>query len=386
MSVINGSFKIVLPDLSFVKYLSLLSGCIILIGYASCFKEVLRRNSKLFWNLTLLFLLIYFVSFILINARGEKYDLMLRGSAFLTFAWWIPLGVFSVSIYDKQIYYDIFLRASFIMLVPLTIIYFYHPYTKYGGFGYNMFWGYSMVLPTLFHLNEFLKYKKRLYLILVIFEFAMILTYANRGVWMPIMFFIAYRYVLAPNANKTKRVLISILLITIALYIAPAFFSAISDILDHVGISSRTLELLMSGEMVSYKSGRDEIWIVSKQMILDKPLFGWGVGGEYYHLAEFKGKIADSSFHPHNGILQNMVNLGIFGGALATFIFIKPYFLLSKIKDENYYDLVLIFGCSIVANFYSASGFFIIPNCAIFVCLFYNYKKWKFYNRQISIT
>ena len=132
----------------------------------------------------------------------------------------------------------------------------------------------------------------------------------------------------------------------------------------------------MNGEMVSYKSNRDIIWDTTEQMIRDKPLLGWGLGGEFYYLAQADGEIADASFTPHNGILQNIVNFGIIGGVIATAIFIIPYFNISKIKDQSYYDLVLIFGSSIIANFYSANGFFIKPSCSVFIFLFYSYYKW----------
>lgn len=382
MSVFNATVKTVAPTSSIVSYMSLVSGGIIFLSYLLCICEVMRRSGRLLINSYMCFGAIYLLSLVLILCRNESCDLMISGSAFLTFCWWIPIGVFSSSIFDKRIYYEVLLKSSFILLALLAIMFFFHPLTKYDEFGYNMFFGYNMVIPTIFHLNELIKYKKKKYVFLVLAEFIMLLIYANRGAWMPIIFFIAYRYLFI--SYKNKSMVISLLSIGICLMVvfSTLFFSFVSVYLeDNFGISSRTLELLLSGEMQSYKSGRDEIWMISKNMIYDNPILGWGLGGEFYHLAEAEGAIPDSTFTPHNGILQNLVNFGVIGGFIASIMFIKPYFQLSRIKDSSYFDLCLIFGSIIIANFYSASGFFIKPACAIFIYLFYNYKRWYKYIR-----
>ena len=107
-------------------------------------------------------------------------------------------------------------------------------------------------------------------------------------------------------------------------------------------------------------------------MIFERPVLGWGLGGEFYRLADYEGAIkVDNSFTPHNGVLQNMVNFGVFIGTIVSLLIIIPYFKIKRIKNIYYHDLVLIFGSAIVAIFYSASGFFTNPMVAIFLYLSY---------------
>ena len=168
--------------------------------------------------------------------------------------------------------------------------------------------------------------------------------------------------------------LILVVVVAIAL-MWEQIMGGLASFLEGFGLSSRTLWYIMSGELTE-GSGRDEIWKHSIEMINERPILGWGLGGEFYHLAAFDSVTSvDNSFTPHNGVLQNLVNLGVFFGTIATIIIVRPYFRLRRIKDAYYHDLVLIFGSAIVAIFYSASGFFTNPMVALFLYLAYSYKK-----------
>ena len=128
-------------------------------------------------------------------------------------------------------------------------------------------------------------------------------------------------------------------------------------------------------------TNRDIIWEDSKKMIEERPILGWGLGGEFYRLARVEGgENIDNSFTPHNGVMQNLVNFGVVGGLIATIIFIIPYIKLGRIKTQYNQTLILIFGSSIAAIFYSASGFFTNPSAAIFIYLYFFHKKMTISN------
>ena len=50
------------------------------------------------------------------------------------------------------------------------------------------------------------------------------------------------------------------------------------DILDTFGLESRTLIMLASG-MANDTTGREDIWAMCFNMIEEKPILGWGLGG-----------------------------------------------------------------------------------------------------------
>lgn len=378
MSVLNATIKTVLPDSGIVTILSLLTGIVIMVGFIQCLPAVFKRNQKLLLSSYFLFVFVYGISYLLISLRGENTDVMLKGSALLTFAFWIPLGVFSTSVYNKSILYNVFLKASFPILAMLTLMFLIHPHNENEVAEYNMFFGINMLIPIMFHLNELFKSralvskkKKFLYLIMFIIEFAMVFIYANRGCLIPIVFILIYKLFLESKKRASVVLPIIILIGFFVYFFGEGILSFIAALFDNYGISSRTLWYILSGE-ISDPSGRDEIWKNSLEMIFERPVLGWGLGGEFYRLADYEGAIkVDNSFTPHNGVLQNMVNFGVFIGTIVSLLIIIPYFKIKRIKNIYYHDLVLIFGSAIVAIFYSASGFFTNPMVAIFLYLSY---------------
>lgn len=378
MSVLNSTIKIILPDAGITSILSPLTGVVILLGYIQCFSAVWKRNNKLLLLSYFLFVIIYAVSYSLIIHRGESADVMLKGSAFLTFAWWIPLGVFAASVKELKILYYTFLKWSYALLLMLGAMFLFHPLTVYETTGYNMFFGFNMLIPTLFHLNEFIENKKIKFLVLLILELLMILIYANRGCLLAILFFILYKLFVL-NKNKNRVVAMSIIgsvLLLVMFTVGSSLLQSTSNILAAYGINSRNVEMLISGSFASDATNRDIIWNDSKKMIEERPILGWGLGGEFYRLASIEGgEKVDNSFTPHNGVLQNFVNFGVVGGFLASLLFIFPYFKMRRLKNKERQTLVLIFGSSIIATFYSASGFFTNPSAAIFIYLYYFQKR-----------
>lgn len=374
-SVLNATVKNVFPGSGIVPIMSTLSGIIIFLGYIQCLPSAYRRNRRLLMKSIVCFVTLYVISFILILVRGESADIMIKGSAFLTFGWWIPVGFFASSVYNKQILYDVFLKASYVILVLLTMIFFRHPIPENGASAYNMFFGFNMLIPTLFHINEFFKRKSLFFPLLIMAEILMIFIYANRGCLLPIFFIIVYK-IFFEDKKRTSKYFPLVLLLAITIFLSwNNILNAVASLFENYGISSRTLWLILEGD-ISDSSGRDEIWRHSIEMIRDRPIFGWGLGGEFYRLAEYDGVLEpDNSCNPHNGILQNLVNFGVLGGIVASLIIIRPYFGLRKIKDKYYHDLVLITGSGIIAIFYSSSGFFTNPLTAIFLFLFYSFDK-----------
>lgn len=360
------------------------SGGGILLGYALCFRELQKRSGRLFWNSIFAFILIYLLSAILILLRDEPLHEMIVGTAMLTFLWWIPTGVMACSVYDKQTLYTTWVKASYIISILAILMFFFHLPSEedFGSPQYNMSFGYMIILPLLFQINEYKK-KKRLWLLLfVLFQIVTILIYANRGVLLALVFYLIYKF--AFETKSRWRKFLSIIILTLAVIVLSARVQTIAqwavDFLGLFDIESRTIDFLAEGTM-DHMAGRDKIWAICFKMIEEKPILGWGLGGEYYHIGKLYGvpydEITASAIHPHNGIIQNFVCFGILGGLFATILILLPLLHL-KTKNPYTHDILLILASSsVIPMCLSNAGFFISPAVAMYYYLFYYRKNLK---------
>lgn len=348
-------------------------GVVILYFYFLAFRYVKQRNGKLLKKSYIIFFVAYFFSAISLTLSGRSLMTMIGGSAFLTFAWWIPCGVYSCSVYDKKILYDTFLRWGILISICMILCCFIHPDAEDN---YNMSVGYGLLIPTLFHYNEFLSNKNKWFGLYAAFETLMILAYASRGCLLGIAFFLFYNYFFMTKMNAIKVLLcVSGLVIVLNL---DTIIEAIADYLGLYGFESRTLVMYLNGEL-SNTTGRDDIWKICFKMISERPIFGWGLGGEFNELAIRMGASEDeisNAFSPHNGIIQNILNFGYVLGIIVTFFVIKPLLSLKSIKDSYSQIVVLLFASAfIIPELVSSSGFFTTPAVAIALYVFYNSKN-----------
>lgn len=381
-SAANSTMKMVLPSLTNYWFLiSAFWGIAIIYFFIGVLGEVFRRNSKLLIRSYIIFIFLYGFSYIYATFRGEPTSALLRYSAFLTLAWWIPIGVFSASIYDVKILYRTMYKWSFILSGILLIMFFSHKSnaSDYAS-DYNMYFGFSFVLPTLFHLNEWFEKKKVTLLIIALIEVFIIVIYANRGVLLSVVFFVFARIFIGKQISLTKKLLFAVILSATILILSIYFFEITIKaigLLESLGLKSRSLGMMLNGTMLSDSSNRDIIWNNSIKLIFEKPLLGWGLGGEFVQLFRMEGgSVIDGSFTPHNSFLQNMVNFGVLGGIFVSILFIKPYLKLNNLSQSDNYSLLLIFSSMVLPCFFTASGLFVKPAAAIMYYLFYHkYNK-----------
>lgn len=384
-SVGNASLKSVLPiPDSLWGLVSALVGAGILGSYFYYSKEMLRRSYHLFLSVVFLFALLYFLSAFLMISRGESLRSMLTGSALFTFAWWIPTGVYACSVYNKQILYDVWVKASYIMSAFSTIIFFFHiPDKQFDGVAeYNMAYGYFIILPLLIQIHEYQQKRYLWLLLLVLFEIFTIFVYANRGIILSLVFFLVYKFAFESDSmlRKVFSIMFLILFGLLMLSNIQTIATVAVSVLDSFGLESRTLGMLAGG-VIDDMSGRDEIWSICFKMIEKRPLIGWGLGGEYTYLTHaFTGSLeADALCSPHNGIVQNFVNFGIIGGLFSSIIVLIPLFFINRIDDRNLKILIVVFCASrVIPNLVSGDGFFTEPKVAMYLFLFY------FGNRKIN--
>lgn len=383
-SVANATIKTVLPipDALWAP-LSAAWGAAIVFFMLRCIGGVWRRQSRLFAYSLGVFSFVYALSFVNIISRGEPTDVFLKGALFLTFAWWIPIGISAVAVQDKQVLYQTFLRWSYPMALMLYSCLFFRQTDAMADplsdpeDVYNMFFGFHMVLPTLLHINEYLRTHKRIVLVWFIVDVLLVLIYGNRGALIPIFFFLLYKYVVEKRngtGKRMNRMLVILLSGTIFILFSTVILNSVNTIGESIGVKSRTLSMLAEGQ-ISNNTGRDELFEMAFDMIGERPIFGYGLGGEFYQIGYrlYGGNLRNvtNAFTPHNGVLQNMCNFGIIGGLFVTLLFLVPLFRLNRIKDDSTYSLALIFGAWTIPMYISASGFLIEVWASVFFYLYY---------------
>lgn len=342
---------------------------------------VLKRNSSLFLRLYSLFLFVFIISIIINSIDNRPLNLIINYNLFWNFGLWIPLGCIAASIKDVGVLYRTLVNFSFLISFFLLLTFFKNSGTTNdsGSEKYDMTFGFAMALPALLHFNEFKKRKILLFLALGIIEFGSMILYGNRGALLPMIFYFIISF-FHSNTKSHYKILSILLVATVGVFLFVFYDKIIlwlvSFMSSHSIEHSRTLNMLIEDNL-SDESGRDLLRTISFDMIMEKPILGWGFGGEYYEIAyRYSGVISghiDQSFNSHNGIIQNLVNFGLLGGLISSYFCIRPLFGLRRMKSCDLYDIYLILGAvAIVPRLISATGFFINPDAAMILCLYFS--------------
>lgn len=383
-NALNYFIKSIFPlSSSMWNLLSLVIAVTILAAYVLCLREVWKRVSQVLVYSVLIFGVIYGISILLSFLRGEPINII-QESARSTYLFYIPAGVFAVAVIDKSILYRIMLKASYLLSAMMLFRVFvnYNPlYASVEGYEYSMSFGYIIIVPTLLHFHEFLRSRRTVLFFLFIIELFAIILYASRGVLLSVFAIVIYESLLGMKRGPKKTFFI-ILMSGLAvgyLQFGDSLLNSTLGALESRGLQSRTLYML-SQDAIDSDSGRDYLYKLSYKMIGEKPLLGWGVGGECYEFNKYlhndEANIACTS---HNGILQAMVQLGIPLGLLLSFLIILPIFKARKIPDDYLRSIIVVYFCAYAVPCVTfSSGFLVQPQIAIYMYLYYiSYKKQK---------
>lgn len=381
-SAANMTMKTVLPiPQDLWGLVSLFWGVVILFFMLRGGSVVLKRSKGLISKSLLAFLLIFAWSYMLITFRGEPTKVLTNEIAIPTLMFWLPVGIYACSVRNMEILYHVMVKTSFVILgLLITCFLFRNNVEMYGeeAQSYNMFFGYSMAFVSLFHMNEYYRKRKIYYLILFIAEVLLIILYANRGALLSIVFFVFVKLILDQQKVGMK------IFWTLCLGIAAIVLINLSSIMAESAISffgsynieSRTLQKMASDTFVESEA-RDELRTVAMRMIGERPILGWGVGGECITIGSKMGMagVVSHAYSPHNGIIQHMLYFGVIAGNIINLLLILPIFRLNRIKNEYQHGLVLIC-CSayFITTLWSSCDILLKPAVAIYIYLVYFYK------------
>lgn len=376
-SAANATMKVTLPiPESAYRYVSMLWGVFIVFFMLRALRPVLNRSRRILLRSYVLFATLYLVSGIMWVSRGEPAMELFMRTGFLTFIWWIPIGVFACSVIDKKVLYDVLLKASYVISIILFFNLFFHTSdAAEEGVEYDMFFGFAMIVPTLFHFNEFLSNRRFPILLLTVAEVLSLVLYANRGILLSLAFFIFFALFFTGKTKKSIYPVVFVLLFIVLFVFRDAVVAGLANLFSLFGMESRTLNMALDNNLAD-SSGREDFWAICFRMISEKPILGWGLGGEFVTLGRELSLLyggASSGFATaHNGVIQLWVELGVFFGTIATFIFIKPLFGTKSVTNSFSRDLIIIYFSSYgVTRLISADGFYYAPQVAMYIYLFY---------------
>lgn len=283
---------------------------------------------------------------------------VLIGTSFKSLSSWavtlttvcLPLGVSAFAIREKNVLYKTMVKYSYYILI-INIVDMFFTTDDF----YNMHFSYSVLFVLMIHLNEFLNQKKKLFLILSIFEVSMIVLYGSRGALVCVVVFLVINVIRKNLEFRSKLLyLVSIFIASIGAYFAFNELSpSIFQLLISKGVSSRTINLLFSGNFLKHDSNRSIIWERAMELISQRPVFGWGIGG-------FTDALGAP--YPHNLFLDLLLAFGyLIGGILiVTLIIIIIKAVYTAEQEERYLTFIfvsialvcLMFSGTVFTNYY----------------------------------
>lgn len=364
--ILNLTIKTILPiPESLYPKISMLFGIILFVSFFIAIVYVLKRSFILLFFSEIFWMGIFAISYLMDNAEPS---LLLYNLVWVMFVC-LPLGICVYSINNKEVLYNMFLKSSFGMTFILSLIFFFSPKDSY----YNMSFSYALLVPTIFHINEWLKNGRKICLVFCLAEIIEIIIYGSRGTLVSIAFFFTL-YFLFNKKNLIKKISIIIIASFILIAICTNFDkigSALLKYLSGKGFYSRTLTLLFS-DQISYDSGRFEILKYYIDLIAQKPFIGWGVLGGWL----------EKGLGPHNMIIEILLAFGIIIGGIISLLLVLLQFRIFFIKDRYTHDLMAVYMSICIVLFLISGNYLQNFNLFIFLGLILgSFKDKRLKNR-----
>ena len=353
VQVLNLTTKMIFPiPKDLYPRISISFGIILVLFFAFTILTVLRRSLVFFTCSEILVISLFAISYLMDNAELS----LLLDNAVWAILICVPLGVYAYSIKHKEVFYNMFLKSSFAMTIMLAFVFLFPPKDSY----YSMSFSYALLVPTIFHLNEWLESRKKMYLIVSLIEIAGLTIYGSRGALISLSFFFMLKFILSEK-NLIEKIG-TILMTSFAIIIFYLNFDEIGTFLLQCladkGYYSRSLTLLFSNR-ITYDSGRFEIFKYYLDLAAQKPLLGWGVLGGWVK----KGS------GPHNMIIEIILAFGIIIGGIISFILCLLQLRVFFVKDKSTRDLLLIYMSICIVLFFVSGNFLQKPDFFIFLGL-----------------
>lgn len=296
LAVLNRVSSTLFQDSASLKLLSRYGTYMVIIAILL---EMIKRKH----NLLVFFILelTTAVLFIISNIFGDMEDLDWISVYKLIATTYIPLSIAAYNIVDRKKLLKALHIVSLISVPVLPLV----AVLSYGNWdsSYDMSLGYVMVFSVLVLLADYAVDSGVYNIILAGLLSLFILFVGSRGPFICILAFVIIQLLLSNQFSKRKKAAmisaIVILLILVVMNINRILMIVYQTSVK-LGFDSRSIYLLMQGEVVSHDSGRNVLLEHYTKLINENPVFGYGVMGKW---------ISDGMY-PHNIILEFLLAFG----------------------------------------------------------------------------
>ncbi|MEH6955600.1 O-antigen ligase family protein [Neobacillus drentensis] len=247
------------------------------------------------------------------------------------------------------------------------VFYFLNTGRNLGGEdgGYSMDWSYLLLPNTMIVIDYAFRKKKILAIVCSIIGVMYAFAMGTRGPIVILFFFIAV--LMWTNSNlKTGKKILFFLVSAIALimfFLSSAYMDVLASLrifLIENRVSTRVVDYLISGEMLSNTDGRTEITQDLMQKLWEHPIVGYGVYGEWPF----------GYYSAHNMYVEALFHFGIFVGSFLIIAYIALFIKALKVSNNVLAKRWLImFGCFVFVKgifggrYMEYSVFFLLGLC-----------------------
>lgn len=185
------------------------------------------------------------------------------------------------------------------------------------------------------------------------------LILGNRSILVSFLVFLVVFIISCTGAGKKIKWVLGVVAVAISASFlsTTSFLSILSAALERFGISSRTLTMLLTSTY-SDDNGRDLVWSKALTYVKEKPVFGYGIGGDRaLPLASW-----NLEQYVHNLVLEVFLDFGVLIGGAALIWLV--YMIIKRIAGGSlvYYKGVIIVLVSLaIPKLFVSSSFWLEP-------------------------
>lgn len=280
----------------------------------------------------------------------------------------IPTALSVISIKDRYIFYY-YLKVVAYITGFLSLLYGLRVFLGIYdlGFSYNQGFGYMLLFPIIV-----LFYQRKWYSLLFAgILFMLLLLYGARAPLLSLAVFFVYVLV-----SQKKFTLLIALVVIMGVSIP-----ILNSTLESYGLSSRTLELYLSGDLDA-DNGRDVIRDEVMKGVHQNP-YGWGLFGDRV--------ITHGENNAHSFIREILAEFGLFLGVPLLLLFLFELIRRFLRLKEGDRDIYMLFLCACFIPTLVSGSYLTSTNFAIFVGITillpkYYRKKKSIYHNNIKMS
>lgn len=222
---------------------------------------------------------------------------------------------------------------------------------------------YFILMSVLFVINYAYDKRTLVGITVAIVGVLLLLSNGSRGPVMIVLAFIAAKF-FQTSTHKGKGGIVIVVIALLMWFVNSEYWNDLllflKSILESLGLSTRIIDFTIQGETLTYYSDRDEIFAIVWKKILERPITGYGVYGEW----QFVGWSA------HNAYLEILCHYGvIIGSVIILGMIIASIKAFIATKSQSVRSLVLLFACLFFVrgifggSFLSFEAFLLIGFC-----------------------